>query len=112
MHRPGTNPEDVRMEDVLCDFCLRPWTEDRPMVEGHRGSCICAECLACAVATANPERAEAGRCSLCLEERTECFWRREQAAICARCAKQASRVLAKDIARRQAPPESAAPTIE
>ena len=35
MQRPGTDPENVEMSDILCDFCLRAWTKDRPMVEGH-----------------------------------------------------------------------------
>lgn len=47
MHRDGT-PE--RMEDILCDFCGSSWTDDRPMVEGHRGSCICGRCLSVAYA--------------------------------------------------------------
>ncbi|MFM9170969.1 MAG: hypothetical protein ACKOTD_12900, partial [Phycisphaerales bacterium] len=46
MRRPECDPDDVRMEDVLCDFCRRAWGESLPMVEGHQGSCICGDCLA------------------------------------------------------------------
>ena len=45
MHRPGTDASNVQMSDVLCDFCHRPWTEEVPFIEGHRGAVICARCL-------------------------------------------------------------------
>jgi len=45
MYREGTDDGDVQMSDVLCDFCHRPWTEDVPFIEGHRGAMICARCL-------------------------------------------------------------------
>lgn len=66
------------MEDFLCDFCLRTWAEDRPMVEGHRGRLICAECLGEAFdALWNRKSGEAGggECALCLEKRQEASWR-------------------------------------
>ena len=46
MFRPGTDENEVRMSDVLCDFCHRAWTEDVPVVEGHQGAIICGNCLA------------------------------------------------------------------
>lgn len=48
MHRPGADIERMDMADILCDFCGTPWREDRPMIEGHRGSCICGSCLSLA----------------------------------------------------------------
>ena len=50
MFREGTNENDVRMEDVLCDFCHRAWTEREPFLEGHRGTHICGKCLSVACA--------------------------------------------------------------
>ena len=32
MRKPGTDPENVQMTDVLCDFCRRQWTEDVAMI--------------------------------------------------------------------------------
>ena len=64
MRRPGTDENDVKMSDVLCDFCHRAWTEDVPMIEGHRGSCICARCLT--VASSSIER-QSGIGSCCCE---------------------------------------------
>ena len=34
MRKPDTDPDNVRMTDVLCDFCLGEWTEETAMVEG------------------------------------------------------------------------------
>ncbi len=31
--------------DFLCDFCGCSYRDDRPMIEGHRGSLICGVCL-------------------------------------------------------------------
>ena len=45
MRKPGTDESNVQMSDVLCDFCGREWTEQVPMIEGHQGSCLCANCL-------------------------------------------------------------------
>ena len=58
MHRPGADPLDMNPEDFWCDFCRRPWSEQVPFVEGHRGSCICGNCLSIAwiaVETNDPE---------------------------------------------------------
>lgn len=103
MHRPGANPSDLRMDDVLCDFCEAAWTQERPMVEGHRGSCICHACLAVAYAelTPQPSRVDAGQgpCTMCLEDRPEPHWTspaRDAARICRRCARMAAVVLERD----------------
>jgi hypothetical protein len=103
VHRPGANPTDLRMDDVLCDFCEAAWTQERPMVEGHRGSCICHACLAVAYAelTPQPSRVDAGQgpCTMCLEDRPEPHWTspaRDAARICRRCARMAAVVLERD----------------
>jgi transcription elongation factor Elf1 len=46
MHRIGADPQDMLPTDFLCDFCGAHYSDDRPMVEGHRGSLICSRCLA------------------------------------------------------------------
>lgn len=48
MFRDGTDPANVSMDDVLCDFCRRAWTAEQPFIEGHRGTHICGRCLAVA----------------------------------------------------------------
>ena len=45
MQRPGVDPDNVQMSDILCDFCRAEWVETLPMVEGHKGSTICGGCL-------------------------------------------------------------------
>lgn len=99
MRRPECDPDDVRMEDVLCDFCRRAWSESLPMVEGHQGSCICGDCLADAfrgsVLAGGPEGTP-GRCVLCLEDRADAAWERGGARACRRCVRQSAAVLQKD----------------
>ena len=51
MRKPTTDPDNVQMSDVLCDFCRREWTDDLPIVEGHQGSIICGFCLSTAYRT-------------------------------------------------------------
>lgn len=103
MQRPGADPENMQMGDILCDFCGRAWTEDVPMVEGHRGSCICGRCLTVAYTetalhgqrTAAPGAA----CTLCLEVRDGPAWASPtsaEAVACLRCVKQSAGVLVKD----------------
>ncbi len=108
MHRPGADPDSMAMEDILCDFCGQQWTDRRPMVEGHRGSCICGNCLSIAYAELmiykvydEPGAGEA--CVLCREEgREEPHWRSpvfegdEAKLACRRCVKQSAGVLHKD----------------
>ena len=112
MRKPGTDPDNVQMADVLCDFCQRQWTEDVPMLEGHHGSCICGNCLSVAYADVvlnetNTAPAEF-LCPMCLEttedrassERaTEPGWcspMRGEAVICSRCIELAAAALTKD----------------
>ncbi len=113
MHKPGTDPANVQMSDIICDFCRRPWTEDAPMMEGHQGSCICGNCLSLAFAEVvrqgdNVAGEDDWLCALCLERSVdreaqnragEPGWRsplHEEATICRRCIKLASGVLQKD----------------
>ena len=111
MQRPGVDPSNVQMSDILCDFCHRAWSEDEPMVEGHRGSCICGRCLTVAYTDAiiggTGETSDA-RCVMCLEDERDraamkrggqpC-WRsplHESAVICGRCIELAATALQKD----------------
>ena len=105
MHKPGTNPDNVQMSDVLCDFCRREWTEDLPVVEGHQGSIVCGHCLAVAyrevVLGKRGNAPEGYKCVMCLENRggSELAWQSPaypEAVICKRCINQAAAVLSKD----------------
>lgn len=112
MRKPGTDENNVQMSDVLCDFCMRQWTEDHPMIEGHRGSCICGNCLTIAyrqVVLHGESSAPADfLCTMCLERDKdravlnragEPGWQspvRSEAVICRRCIKLAAGVLHKD----------------
>jgi len=105
MHREGADPDAITMTDILCDFCGQAWSESRPMVEGHRGACICGSCLTVAytelvLARLDSPVSAGEACTLCREadgERTH--WRglvRETAVACVRCVKQSAGVLHKD----------------
>jgi hypothetical protein len=112
MRKPGTDENNVQMSDVLCDFCQREWTEDTPMIEGHRGSCICGKCLSIAysevVLHGQNSAGEDFACRLCLEtgkdraalkRGSEPGWQSPadpEAAICRRCIKLAAGAMAKD----------------
>lgn len=73
------------------------------MIEGHKGSLICAPCLTIAFRALEVD--EAGEapggwtCAMCLEERDQLGWRspiREEAIICLRCVKQSATRFEKD----------------
>ncbi len=103
MHREGADPANMEMTDFLCDFCGRAWDDAIPMVEGHQGSCICANCLTVAyteiVGLGHDTRAPSAKCVLCLLEEDTPGWTsplRTEAVICRRCAKRAGGVLHKD----------------
>ena len=59
-----TEPDGVV---IACDFCGTDWDEVMPMIEGHRGSVLCLECMKLAL-----EHAQAGSeglsCTMCLRE--------------------------------------------
>jgi hypothetical protein len=111
MRKPGTDENNVKMSDVLCDFCHREWTDDSPMIEGHQGSCICGECVARAYTAVIVEGASDAAppdyfCVMCLEggrDRASLGRAGEpgykspmhEACICRRCTKLAAGVLHK-----------------
>ncbi|MEM1330760.1 MAG: ClpX C4-type zinc finger protein [Planctomycetota bacterium] len=104
MRREGAPEDNLAMEDFLCDFCHRPWDDERPMVEGHQGACICGACLTVAYTElvllgVSSTLNEGETCRMCLEERPGEVWRspaHDDATICKRCIKQAAGVLHKD----------------
>ena len=100
MQRPHADPENMQPADFLCDFCLKAWDGESPVVEGHKGSLICGDCLAAAyreVVLAGRSGPAGYTCTLCLETRPEPGWAGASgAAACARCIKQSAAVLAKD----------------
>ncbi len=96
-----------------CDYCRRPWADDRPMVEGHQGSLVCGQCLTVAYIEivggadgAPPTAPNAGTlkardevCRMCLVSQDEPAWRSplfDDALICRRCIKQSAGVLEQD----------------
>jgi hypothetical protein len=100
MHNTDADGNDY----FLCDFCHSPWAEDRPMVEGHRGSLICSRCLtiafgALALRDPPPEDCVQGECTLCLQYREVPTWPSpvdDGVRACYRCVTQSARVLEKD----------------
>jgi hypothetical protein len=99
MHDPASTDQAF----FKCDFCFKPWADDRPMVEGHHGSLICASCLTVAyteiIINESPSVPSVASCSLCLEERDQPGWQSpmtDAAVICLRCVKQSATVLEKD----------------
>ena len=100
MHREGTDPDNVQIEDVLCDFCGQAaWAREIPCVGGHKGSLICGDCLSVAYETvAHVREGSSGEtCTMCLEQRDEPTWSgtRDAATICRRCVKQSAGALHK-----------------
>lgn len=111
MQRPGADTEDMNLSDFLCDFCRREWDGQFPMVEGHKGSLICGDCLTIAYTETvlhNLNSAPKGTtCTMCLEERGgggDNMWlgphegdeTAPRAAACERCIKQGAGRLHKD----------------
>ena len=103
MFRDGANPDSMDMNDVLCDFCHAVWKEDIPMIEGHRGSCICGKCLRMAwgVVVVNKMNDSSGEatCRMCLQEREDPCYQSpayEDALICRRCIRMSAHTLQMD----------------
>ena len=111
MRKPGTDESNVRMSDVLCDFCHREWSEAVPMIEGHHGSCICGNCLKLAyreIVLNGPAPGADWTCPMCLEadadradlgRADEPGWPsplHPEVVICRRCITMAAGVLHKD----------------
>ena len=101
-------------EFFKCDFCRAPWSEDRPMIEGHKGSLICASCLTLAHAELFagedggdlPE--EHDTCALCLMHKEGMrHWRSPldpDVMVCRECVVRAGVMLAKDPDFEWSPP--------
>lgn len=89
-------------EDFLCDFCLRHWADDRPMVEGHRGSLLCGPCLTVAytqvVFLGQGVKVIDRVCTLCLSQKDGPHWisPATSAPACADCLEQAAKRLERD----------------
>ncbi len=103
MRRPGTDEDNLQPTDFLCDFCANHWAEDRQMVEGHRGSLVCSQCLTSAYATVvrdgkGEKVPEVVTCTLCLEHKDLPHWKGplENMWACQRCIKQSAAILQKD----------------
>jgi len=104
VHREGADPHNMTAEDFLCDFCGSHWAEDRQMIEGHRGSCLCVKCLSVAYrtlaidddgVTPNDETT----CVMCLTTGGEFpLWESPSTGslACAQCVKRAAGVVHKD----------------
>ena len=116
------NPAAQGNEYFVCDFCRRPWADDRPMVEGHKGSLICGSCLTPAYAEIvhlhQGTLLASTACTMCLEHRDEPQWQsplHPEAHICRRCLKQAAGVLCRDADsgwQKPLPPSGTAPTSD
>ena len=53
---------------LSCDFCGKDWDEVIPMIEGHRGSIICLDCLEKALQQATSSDTQYD-CTMCLQEK-------------------------------------------
>lgn len=112
MRKPGTDPANVQMSDVICDLCHREWDEAIPMLEGHQGSCVCGNCLTVAytdlVLGGQSTAPDEFTCPMCLEsgadrqalDRTvEGGWQSpagDNATICRRCVELGAKALHRD----------------
>jgi hypothetical protein len=52
---------------ISCDYCATDWDEVRPMIEGHRGSVLCLNCLKIALSDQHAAESEFF-CNLCVRE--------------------------------------------
>ncbi len=102
MHRKGINTENVKPEDILCDYCGNAaWAAGHPCIEGHQGSIVCGDCLTKAytfiVLDGNSQDSDE-KCKMCLEHRDDPLWLghfEPDTPICKRCIKQAAGALTK-----------------
>lgn len=83
---------------IACDFCATDWDAVRPMIEGHRGSVLCLDCLRRALDESAPSDASF-ECTLCLQPRDagRKVWRNTtDAALCFDCVRLAAKGFHKD----------------
>ena len=84
---------------ISCDFCGTDWDQMLPMIEGHRGSVLCLQCLKRAL---DEQRDDGGpfQCTLCLREldaRSTRWCPVDLGAVaCADCINQAAGTFSKD----------------
>ena len=91
---------------ISCDFCGTDWDQVRPMIEGHRGSVICLDCVKQAIADESAPPSQYS-CTMCIRDQLPTKlkqWEpnpRPQAAnptaiICHDCLQQASQAFHRD----------------
>jgi len=103
---------------LACDFCGTDWDMIKPMIEGHKGSILCLDCLSRAIDEAAPAEGEFG-CTLCLVDRDPPMKRwvhpepadgaNPDAQLCWDCIQQADRTFGRDADtewERRIPPDS------
>ena len=102
-------------EFFKCDFCHSPWSEERPMVEGHKGSLICGACLRVAYTEVVLGGGGVGPrdgvgCTLCLQTNDTLHWQSpidDCAVVCRSCIESSARTFEKDPGTRwQTPADS------
>ena len=104
MHRAGADPNNMTPEDFLCDYCGNSWADDRPMIEGHRGSCLCVKCLSVAyrvlaIDDDGVASSESTTCAMCITTNGEFpLWESPStgAFACAQCVKRTAGIMHKD----------------
>ena len=88
-----------------CDFCMRSWAEDRPMVEGHKGSLICGSCLSLGYRLTKLTDPPAGpmgdleSCVMCLQHKDKAAWESPMTPrtwVCEECLGNSAKMLEKD----------------
>lgn len=86
---------------ISCDFCGEDWDQIKPMIEGHRGSVLCLECLKLAL-PALERGSSPFNCPLCVRNDIPAStprWSnplRPVAIACKDCLHQAARAFDKD----------------
>ncbi|MHC4977374.1 MAG: hypothetical protein ACYTF7_12360 [Planctomycetota bacterium] len=96
------DPNAQGTEFFKCDYCHASWEESNPMVEGHRGSLLCAKCIRVAytqlVSNEAPDLESTESCAMCLEARNQPIWvsPATDAHACLRCVKLGARALESD----------------
>ncbi len=90
---------------LACDFCGTDWDMEIPMIEGHKGSILCLNCLARAIDEAK-DATEGFMCTMCRQDYDagqKCYAPIERpananpdAVICWDCLQQADRTFARD----------------
>ena len=86
---------------ISCDYCGADWDEIKPMIEGHRGSVLCLNCLEVALREVQQQTGQY-RCAMCIrEDLPESLprWQspaRPETNLCEECLHQAARGFDRD----------------